>query len=86
MVAAIVNDDIVNWNGKIGGSGTANYVPKFTASGTVTNSTLYSDASGNIGIGTATPLRSLHNGSREMIITDAQIDALKAEVGALKAK
>lgn len=29
-------------------------------------------AGGNVGIGTATPIRSLHNGSREMIVTDAK--------------
>jgi hypothetical protein len=71
VAAAIVNDDILNWNAKIGGSGTANYVPAFTASGTLGNSAIFS-TNGNVGIGTTTPLRSLHNGSRAMIITDAQ--------------
>ena len=51
-----------DWNtfsGKIGGSGTTNYVPKFTASGTVGNSALFSDANGNVGIGTITPTGKL---------------------------
>ena len=51
-----------DWNtfsGKIGGSGSANYVPKFTASGTVGNSALFSDANGNVGIGTITPTGKL---------------------------
>ena len=51
----IAASDITAWNAKIGGSGTASYVPKFTASGTVGNSALFSDASGNVGIGTTTP-------------------------------
>ena len=51
-----------NWttfNSKIGGSGTAIYVPKFTASGTVGDSSIVSDASGNVGIGTASPSTKL---------------------------
>ncbi|MEI6786721.1 MAG: tail fiber domain-containing protein, partial [Verrucomicrobiota bacterium] len=54
-----------NWttfNSKIGGSGTAIYVPKFTASGTVGDSSIVSDASGRVGIGTSTP-----NGKLEVI-------------------
>ena len=35
----------------ISGAGTANYVPKFTASGTIGNSNLINDASGNLGVG-----------------------------------
>ena len=42
-------------NAKVDGSGTASYVPKFTASGTVGDSAMVSDASGNVGIGTTTP-------------------------------
>ncbi|MEI6656811.1 MAG: tail fiber domain-containing protein, partial [Verrucomicrobiota bacterium] len=51
-----------NWttfNAKIGGSGTTNYVPMFTAAGTVGNSALFSDANGNVGIGTITPTGKL---------------------------
>lgn len=46
-----------NWstfNSKIGGSGTTNYVSKFTASGTIGNSQIFDDGT-SIGIGTATP-------------------------------
>ena len=52
-----------NWttfNSKVGGSGTTNYIPKFTASGTVGNSVLYQDGVGNIGIGTITPTANIH--------------------------
>ena len=42
-------------NAKVDGSGTASYVPKFTASGTVGDSAMVSDDSGNVGIGTTTP-------------------------------
>lgn len=38
----------------IGGSGTTNYIPKFTASGTIGNSVIY-ESSGSIGINTTTP-------------------------------
>ena len=55
----IAAGDITAWNGKVGGSGTASYVPKFTASGTVGNSALCSDATGNVGIGTTTPAYKL---------------------------
>lgn len=53
-----------NWttfNSKVGGSGTTNYIPKFTASGTVGNSVLYEEPGiGNIGIGTITPTANIH--------------------------
>jgi hypothetical protein len=50
---------IASWpSGTIGGSGTANYVTKFTAAGTVGNSQLY-DAGANVGIGTASPTAKL---------------------------
>ena len=37
------------------GTGTTNYVPKFTGTGTIGNSNLINDASGNVGIGTTSP-------------------------------
>ncbi|UCE37667.1 MAG: hypothetical protein JSW00_19845, partial [Thermoplasmata archaeon] len=40
--------------GGIGGSGTANYIPKFTAGNTLGNSVIY-ETGGNIGIGTISP-------------------------------
>ncbi|MBI2310320.1 hypothetical protein HYU90_00630, partial [Candidatus Collierbacteria bacterium] len=42
----------------IGGSGTTNYLPKFTAGTTLGNSVLY-ETSGNVGIGTTAPLSKL---------------------------
>ncbi|MEE9554969.1 MAG: hypothetical protein V3W18_11785 [candidate division Zixibacteria bacterium] len=47
--------------GGIGGSGTANYVPKFTASTTLGNSMIYDDGS-NVGIGTIAPNHTLEVG------------------------
>lgn len=44
---------------KIEGTGTLNYVPKFTASKTLANSLIY-DSGTNIGIGTASPSAQLH--------------------------
>jgi formylglycine-generating enzyme required for sulfatase activity len=58
--SGIAAGDITGWNAKVGGSGTASYVPKFTAGGTTLgNSALFSDASGNVGIGTTTPAEKL---------------------------
>jgi hypothetical protein len=41
--------------GGIGGSGTTNYVPKFTASGVLANSLIFDNGT-NVGIGTSTPM------------------------------
>jgi len=46
------------WNAKIAGSGTTNYLSKFTAAGTIGNSAVFETA-GNVGIGTTTPGSSL---------------------------
>jgi hypothetical protein len=54
----LASADWATFNSKVGGSGTAGYVPAFTASGTVGNSVLYSTA-GNVGLGTATPSDNL---------------------------
>jgi len=45
------------FNGKIGGSGTTNFLPKFTGSGTIGNSVAY-DGGSSIGINTTTPYDS----------------------------
>jgi hypothetical protein len=45
-------------SGYIQGSGTTNYVPKFTASGTIGNSLIYDNGT-NVGIGTSTPISLL---------------------------
>lgn len=42
------------WNAKIGGSGTTNYIPKFTASGAIGSSLIYDNGNGGIGINTST--------------------------------
>ncbi len=46
--------------GGIGGSGTANYLPKFTGATALGNSAIYETTSGNIGIGTTAPSQKLH--------------------------
>lgn len=40
--------------------GTANYIPKFTGSTTIGNSTMYQSTNGSIGIGTTAPQGNLH--------------------------
>jgi hypothetical protein len=47
------------FNSKIGGSGTTNYVAKFTGSGTVGSSQIFDNGT-NVGIGTASPSEKLH--------------------------
>ena len=59
QAGALAAADWTTFNAKVGGSGTASYVPKFTASGTVGDSALFSDASGKVGIGTASPAEKL---------------------------
>lgn len=44
----------------VDGSGTAGYIPKFSAGSTLANSSIYVDGSGNLGVGTATPSTLLH--------------------------
>jgi hypothetical protein len=46
---------------RIAGSGTLNYVPKFTASTTLDNSAIYQTPGGKIGIGTTTDTASVFN-------------------------
>jgi len=61
-----------DWNmfsGKVGGSGTTNYVPKFTASGTLGNSNIYSSGT-NTGIGVTTPISPLHISSVNKTISN----------------
>ena len=50
--------DWTTFNNKVGGSGTANYLPKFTASGTVGDSLLFENSS-NMGLGTTSPASKL---------------------------
>lgn len=57
---ALTSTDWSTFNGKVGGSGTASYITKFTASGTVGNSVLYEDGVGRIGLGLTTPTSDLH--------------------------
>jgi hypothetical protein len=48
----------INGTGAVVGSGTADYVPKFTASGTIGNSQIFDNGT-NVGIGTASPAYKL---------------------------
>jgi hypothetical protein len=80
QAGALSSTDWSTFNGKVGGSGTASYVPKFTAGGTVGNSALYSDASGNIGIGTTTPTSHLEVRS-PLITTPTQLGLYNDYVG-----
>lgn len=57
---ALSSADWTTFNSKVGGSGTTNYIPKFTASGTIGNSVLYEDGVGRIGLGTAAPTSTFH--------------------------
>jgi hypothetical protein len=55
---ALSSADWTTFNGKVGGSGTTNYVSKFTASGTIGNSQIFDNGT-NVGIGTASPASTL---------------------------
>jgi hypothetical protein len=56
---ALSSADWTTFNGKVGGSGTTNYVPKFTASGTIGNSQIFDNGT-NVGIGLTSPANALH--------------------------
>ena len=51
--------DFAVFNAKVGGSGTLNYVSKFTGIGTLGNSNIFDNGT-NVGIGITTPTASLH--------------------------
>ena len=53
------NNQLTNGAGYVDGSGTANYVPKWTDGDTIGNSVIYDDGT-NVGIGTASPTVPLH--------------------------
>jgi hypothetical protein len=55
----IAAGDITAWSAKLDGSGTASYVPMFSATGTLGDSAIVSAADGKVGIGTATPAYKL---------------------------
>jgi hypothetical protein len=52
------SSDFAIFNAKVGGSGTTNYVSKFTGTGTLGNSNIFDNGT-NIGIGTASPTKLL---------------------------
>jgi hypothetical protein len=57
---ALSSADWTTFNNKLSGSGTTNYIPKFTASGTVGDSVLYEGLLGNVGLGTISPTANFH--------------------------
>lgn len=69
-----VSNDPKNGNGggtpeaTITGSGTTNYLPKFTGASTIGNSSLYQSSTGKIGIGTTTPQGNLHIQGGELVL------------------
>ncbi len=50
--------DWTTFNNKVGGSGTTNFVPKFTGSATIGDSSIFDDGT-NVGIGTSSPANTL---------------------------
>ena len=59
----LTSTDWTNFNNKVGGSGTTNYIPKLTGASTIGNSQIFDNGT-NVGIGTASPSYKLDvNGS-----------------------
>lgn len=56
---ALSSTDWTTFNSKVGGSGTTNYVSKFTGSGTIGNSQIFDNGT-NVGIGLTSPANALH--------------------------
>ena len=65
--------------GSIAGSGTTNYVPKFTSSTAIGNSQIFDNGT-NVGIGTASPAKKLDIRGTDFIIDDATNGRLTFEV------
>jgi hypothetical protein len=66
VIDAIYNDNgVLTWNGKpVGGmAGTPGYIPFFTDTTVLGDSTIFQDSNGNVGIGTAVPKVALQVGS-----------------------
>ena len=79
QAGALSSTDWSTFNGKVGGSGTANYVPKFTASGTVGNSAIYS-AAGNVGVGTTAPQANLDVAGNSTFLGSGLTDQIGARL------
>lgn len=56
---ALSSADWTTFNSKIGGSGTTNYLPKFTGTSAIGNSLVFDNGT-NVGISTTSPLAKLH--------------------------
>jgi len=67
----------------IGGSGTANYIPKFTGATTLGNSAIYQSAS-NVGIGTTSPTTTLHVQGDALVKSAGGSVALSGSDGAME--
>jgi hypothetical protein len=80
----ILSDSGTPLTGVIAGSGTTNYLSKFTSSNAIGNSLLFDDGT-NVGIGTATPSYKLDvNGSARTtsLVTANYLTINKSAVGA----
>ena len=66
--------------GGIGGSGTANYIPKFTATATLGNSAIY-ETGGKVGIGLSNPSKKLHLSEDAALSYPLKLDNPNANVG-----
>lgn len=59
QITRLINVTGTNGGGSITGSGTANYITRWTSSSSLNNSVIYQSSTGNVGIGTTTPSRKL---------------------------
>ena len=68
--------------GGITGTGTTNYIPKFTSSTAVGNSIIYQSGSGAIGIGTSAPVNSISTSTeRSLTIKGSSYGSLYLQAG-----
>jgi hypothetical protein len=74
---ALSSADWTTFNGKVGGSGTTNYVSKFTASGTIGNSQIFDNGT-SVGVNTASP-----SASYKLDVTGAFRSTLDANINGL---
>jgi hypothetical protein len=77
----LTSTDWTTFNAKVGGSGTTNYVPKFSGASAIGNSQIFDDGT-NVGIGTASPGAKLEVYFNNNSLSGAAVSNISTGVGA----
>jgi len=77
----LTSTDWTTFNNKVGGSGTTNYISKFTSSSAIGNSQIFDNGT-SVGIGTASPSSKLEVYVNDNSLTGAKVTNVSGGVGA----